>query len=97
MPSKGQPTHSFKLRNGEANRRGGRRRKNPEPTPDDIRLIYACKEERTRLREEVRVLRRISPKLYADRIAQLDREIKELSDAKLAEKFEQTKYMISRF
>lgn len=85
---------------GQTNRHAGRPRKFAAPTDDDINLILECKVERQRMRAELDQLvwpgksRKPRRKEDALRVQRLRRDIKQLTDESLAEKFEQSKYVI---
>lgn len=63
-------------------------------TYHDVALIEKCKAERLRITEEMRLLSRLNKRKYADRLRDLKRARGELTDAKLAEKFECSLYAI---
>lgn len=61
---------------------------------EDKRLIVQCKAERNRINDRLRSIRGRTGRYIAYERAKLKREASELTDAKLAEKFETTKYAI---
>lgn len=72
----------------------GRQRKYEPLTEADKMLILQCKEERERLETQIKELRSADVVHNFAAIQRLKAERKELNDAKLAEKFETTKYKI---
>ena len=63
---------------------------------DDITLIAACKSERDRIDAEIERMHAGDPKANFAAIQRLKRERAELSDERLAEKFETSKYQVFR-